>query len=134
MFKESYIGNHRIWKDYQARGDHIEVVTQKARSVLAPAEKLVKEYSRLRKSQGGAQNEVVGDWWDSVFVPSYMEKIRDDLVVRQRISWLSWKEHMLQKDGNSLWVVSYKGPDALQGTRRDHRFMLLDILEGRIKL
>jgi len=134
MFRESYIGNHRNWKGSQSNGDHVEVVTQKARSVLAPDEKMVKEYSRLRKSQGGVQNDVVGDWWDAVFVPTYMNKIREDLMMRQRLSWLSWKEYILQKDGHDLWIVSYKGPDALQGTRRDHRFMLMDILDGRIKL
>jgi len=134
MFKETYLAKHKDWKASERKGDHVEIVTSVARPILAPDESMVREYGRVRESQNKIQNSIVSSWWDSEYVPRYLEKIEKSLPARQRISWLQWKEHELREKDKSLWVVCYEGPKALQGTRHCHRFILLDILEGRIKL
>lgn len=136
MFKETYVAKWREWRELEKKGNHIEVVNQVSRSVLAPPQQLVADYKKIREENDKLQNETVREWWDDVYFPTYMEHIGKSNVARARIDFLWEKELDLRKKGEGLdvYLVCYEGPKALQGTRHCHRFILLDILDGKIKL
>ncbi len=125
MFKEDYLGNWRNFKDLEGHKEYLTRADNVNTSILTPEESLTQYWRASKRTKG---------IWITEFVPAYVDQLRKSLPSRQRISWLQWKEYIGRETDEPVWIIGFRGPESLGKTKYCPRFVLIDILEGRINL